>query len=70
MNCGICHKILGPMTFQEELEAHQEYRQNFPETYDNASPAVKVCDDCYQKLIRIKPPQEWERDHLGGAYED
>ena len=46
--------------WSDEEEA-AEYARTFPGSAARCEPMVRVCDDCYQRMLAITPPREVDR---------
>lgn len=56
--CGDCNKPLGIPDLRGMIEAEEEYRKNFPYTWNDNDGRVLICDDCYNLMIEKEPPDE------------
>lgn len=57
--CQNCGKQLYGFDLEDMILAEQEYREHFPRTW-HLDKRVLVCDDCFVRLEREEPPQDWD----------
>lgn len=70
--CFNCGKPLETPTLQDEVEAHIEYRENFPLT-GSPDDMQLVCHSCYLEMKHWKEPSDWDQEYHdkpeeGGQY--
>lgn len=57
--CSVCKGIFEKGWTDEE--AKSEYSENFPKSEEAGDEMDVVCDDCYNRMIDIFPPSEYEK---------
>ena len=59
--CGKSLPDLQDISLSDLLEMHEDYRENFPETYKEEAP-VRVCQKCFDEME--EDTDEFERSVL------
>ena len=65
--CWRCHAELAEPTFEQALEMEQNYRANFPNTWDTEYKGVNrvlICDDCFFEMNEEQTPEQFEIEQI------